>query len=129
MFLRHNTIGILWAVFIFMVGSLPSSEFPVTLPFQHFDKVVHFFLYALLTLFLVVGFKKQYQYRRLRKYSLRYSFLISGAYGLIIEFLQGFVFSGRSIETSDIIANFSGIVFGYLVFFVIYGKTPKQLSL
>lgn len=125
MFLRHNVSGILWAILILLLSGLPSSEFPVAPPFKYFDKAVHFFLYAQFSLFLIIGFIKQFQYNKLRQRAIGYAFLISFLYGILMEILQNFVFKGRSIELMDILANFSGTIFGILIFFIIYGKPSK----
>lgn len=123
MFLRYNLLGILWAVFILIICILPPSDLPVDLPFEHFDKVVHFSLFTLLALLLIVGFKKQYEYRQLKKHSVTYTFFISMAYGFVIEMLQQFIFTTRYFDAMDIISNFSGTIFGILIFFIIYGKS------
>jgi VanZ family protein len=123
MFLRHNLPGISWAVLILIVCSMPQGEFPAALPFKHFDKTVHFFLYAFLSLFLIVGFKKQFEFRLLRKRAILYSFLFSFSYGLLIEMLQQFIFTTRSFDVMDLVANFSGTIFGIFAFFIIYGKS------
>ena len=125
MFLRHNIYGILWALLIFFVCTLPSDKFPEIPTLKYFDKAVHFFLYAQFSLLLVVGFKKQFQYRILRNRSVGNAFIISVLYGILMEILQNFVFTSRSFDVFDIAANFFGTVFGVIMFFIIYGKTTQ----
>lgn len=125
MFLRYNSLGILWAIFILVICILPPSGFPADPPFKYFDKTVHFYLFLQLSLLLITGFKKQHQYKFLRKKALAYAFFLSVAYGILIELLQGFVFTGRQIEFMDLVANFSGTIFGIVAFLIIYGKTSN----
>lgn len=123
MFLRHNYLGILWAILILLLSALPPKQFPSTTTFENFDKAVHVFLYAQFVLLLIIGFIKQNRFRRLRDRAISFAFLISFFYGMVIELLQKFIFEGRSIEFLDLIANVSGTIFGILVFFLIYGKS------
>lgn len=125
MFFKHNIYGIVWALVIFFVCSLPSDEFPDVPTLKYFDKAVHFFLFAQFSLLLIVGFKKQFQYRFLRNRAVGNAFLFSVIYGILIEILQHFVFKSRSFDVFDIAANFSGTVFGVFMFFIIYGKTSN----
>ncbi len=122
MFLRHNIFGILWAILILILCGLPASEFPVSPPFKYFDHAVHFYLYAQFTLLLIIGFLKQFQFKKLRNRAIFNSFLISILYGILIELLQKFIFKERSIELMDIVSNFSGTIIGIAAFFIIYGK-------
>ncbi len=115
-------MGMLWGLLILVLSAFPPGEFPDKAPFPNFDKAVHFYLYAQFTLLLIVGFIKQFQLRILHKGPVRSAFLISFFYGIINELLQKYVFSGRSIELFDIAANFSGAIFGILIFYIIYGK-------
>lgn len=125
MFLRYNSLAILWGLLILILCSLPPSEFPESQPFKHFDKTVHFILFLQFTLLMIIGFKKQYEIKFLRKHSIRYSFIISFTYGFLIELSQKFIISNRGFDVLDLVADFFGTIFGVLVFFTIYGKTSK----
>ena len=68
MFLRHTFLAMFWALLILLLSALPGDDFP-DLSFWSllsFDKVVHAFFYAVLVELMIVGFIKQYTFRRLR---------------------------------------------------------------
>lgn len=129
MFLKHNWPGILWFLLIGILSGVPGNQLPTVhffLGIIAFDKLIHVFFYAVLTLLFIVGFKKQFQYRLLRYFPLRFSFFISLTYGFLIEILQYFVFVGRSFEINDILANTAGTFTGVFLFYLIYGLEAKK---
>jgi VanZ family protein len=121
MFLRHNLLGILWAIFILILCGLPGEQFQKS-HITNADKVIHTFLFAVLFFLLSVGFIKQRTFPYLRINTLSKVLLISLLYGLVIEVLQGAVFIGRSIDLYDAIFNGIGCLVGYGLFLAIYGR-------
>lgn len=121
MFLRYNWLGLGWALFILTLCGLPGSQFGES-SYVFVDKVIHTFLFAVLYLFLVVGFIKQSSFPWLKRYVLQKVFAFSTAYGIVMEVLQGLVFTSRSIEGLDIIANMVGSFVGVVIFFMVYGR-------
>ena len=71
------------------------------------DKLNHFLAYAILS--LNFGFIST----KIRSYFIGIPFLI--AYGLLIEFFQGFV-PGRDPSFYDALANFVGVFSGFFIF-------------
>ena len=71
------------------------------------DKLNHFLVYAILS--LNFGFIST----KIRSYFIGIPFLI--AYGLLIEFFQGFV-PGRDPSFYDALANFVGVFSGFFIF-------------
>ena len=71
------------------------------------DKLNHFLAYAILS--LNFGFLST----KIRSYFIGIPFLI--AYGLLIEFFQGFV-PGRDPSFYDALANFVGVFSGFFIF-------------
>ena len=74
------------------------------------DKINHFIAYSVLSLnfgIVVANF---------RKHLIGVPFLI--AYGLLMEYIQGFV-PGREPSWLDALANTSGIIIGYCVYFIL----------
>lgn len=121
MFLKYNYQGLLWALFILVLCGLPGDQFEQS-KLVNADIAIHIFLYAVLFFLLSVGFVKQSAYRILKEHTLRKVFLITVVYGILVEFLQGTVFIGRSIELSDMVFNGVGAMIGMLVFMSIYGR-------
>lgn len=121
MFLRHNFLGIAWAVFILILCGLPGDQFQKS-HITNADKVIHTFLFAVLVFLLSVGFIKQRTFPYLRQNTLSKVIVMSIAYGALIEVLQGVLFVGRSIDFYDAVFNAFGCFVGYGLFIAIYGR-------
>lgn len=126
MFLRNNFSGLLWALIITILSFLPPSSFPET-KLVGLDKFVHAFLYCVLTFLLIIGFKKQFSFKRLRSNAITLAAVLSVIYGALIEVLQGMIFVNRSMELADVVANAIGCLIGVIIFFF-YGKLWKVES-
>ena len=117
MFFRWHWKAILWVVIICFGTLLPGDNLPDTSFFSkipYFDKIAHFGLYFVFTLFLVSGFLLQYPGERGKAYLL--GALIAFSIGLLIEFLQTLMHLGRMGDFYDAIANTSGIILALLLF-------------
>ena len=73
------------------------------------DKVGHFIAYALFSLNALVVWRQ-----RQPKFKIGLALALFG-YGLLMEFLQGFV-PGREVSAYDLLANSIGVGIGYLLF-------------
>lgn len=96
-----------WALFIFIISAIPGQ---VLEPYAiwNADKLVHSFIYYILTVFFIAGFQKQNRFVNFKVNALMVSFSISVLYGGIIEMLQAAVFINRSGNMPDFIANALG---------------------
>ncbi|MEQ9149666.1 MAG: VanZ family protein, partial [Cytophagales bacterium] len=95
---------------------LPNLEFFNLLGF---DKLVHFFAFAILSLLMIVGFNKQYSdgcYHFNINYLTIFSLI---SYGALLEFIQQYI-PDRNFEIWDAVANGLGVIFGRFMFFMIY---------
>lgn len=121
MFYKYNALTIIWAVIIASLMFLPGSKVPSSdlLSSFSFDKIVHFGIFAILSLLMVRGFKKQYAFGKLKQHALRYSLIISMIYGIVIEYTQSFV-PERFVELEDLLANILGCAGGGGLFYLIY---------
>lgn len=130
MFLKHILPGVSWAIFILLLCGMPPQNLGDFSLWDMFnpDKIFHFGVFSLLALFLIIGFKKQYYFPKLRCNAFVAAIAISIAYGIVIEFVQILFFSGREGEWLDIIANTLGASFGYILFKIIYGNTIISTS-
>jgi VanZ family protein len=110
MFLRHNIAGILWAIFIFILCSLPGYTIPHYrwTDLLSIDKAVHAFLFGILTFLLIRGFKKQTEFPFLHLHTLVIVFMISASYGGLLELMQNYCFIDRTGSWFDFIANTTG---------------------
>ena len=68
MFLRFNLLGLMWAVVVGVLYGMPSEKLPHFSigDLIKFDKLAHTFIFSVLVLLLIVGFKKQYSIGALR---------------------------------------------------------------
>ena len=114
MFFRHNFPAILWGLIILILMGMPGNDIPKMpwLEHLHFDKAVHFFLYAVFTILLIRGFKNQTSFIFLQKYSIISALVIGIFYGAILEYLQGVLFIERTSDINDLIANIIGSLGG-----------------
>lgn len=120
MFLRYNFYTIAWFLLIAGLVLLPGRNMPqLGEAVVSIDKAVHASLFGILTLLMIVGFTKQSTYPRLRNKARQYSLIIALTYAALIEIVQLFS-AGRSFEFSDMLANLSGCLVGFLFFLVLY---------
>jgi len=83
--------------------------------FSHADKIVHFFMYLVLSLSWLGGMLKFY-YRRKKKVKLYLVGILVFIYGVLMEVLQFCLSTGRSAEFADIMANTLGILSAFVLF-------------
>ncbi|SDK66443.1 VanZ like family protein [Catalinimonas alkaloidigena] len=121
MILRYNIFTLLWAALILFLTLVPGQNLPEFPNWQTFafDKSAHMFVFSVLVLLAIVGFKKQSQSLQLRLRATPVAILGSVAYGMLIEIIQSFI-PERSFEWFDMLANSTGCLLGALAFFFIY---------
>jgi VanZ family protein len=113
--LKYHWRAILWIIVIVAACLMPSDKLPYTSFFvkiPYFDKMVHFTMYFIFTLFLMSGFSRQYRKTSAKAYI--YSFIMAFILGLLIEFIQEKI--GRSYDVFDMSANTIGIIVSLLLF-------------
>ena len=117
MFLRHNRAAISWALFIFILCVLPSSAIPHYSWTDLFsvDKIVHAFLFAVLILLFIRGFKRQTRYPSLQPPAYIILVLISVFYGGFLELFQNYILTDRSGSWFDWIADVFGGISGIII--------------
>lgn len=121
MFFKYNFFTILWALIIFMLILLPGQQMPEMKGdyFLSIDKLAHTFVFIVLAFLMIVGFKKQDRYKKIKTHAILYALIISGSYSLLLELLQ-LLSAERMVQISDAVANLTGCIFGYLAFQVVY---------
>ncbi|MFM7823653.1 MAG: VanZ family protein, partial [Bacteroidota bacterium] len=80
------------------------------------DKLIHVFLYGVLSFLLVGSSLKQHMYRRVRYNALTFSLFATSVYGVLIELYQEFVLTDRFGDWADALANFVGALLGLILF-------------
>ena len=79
---------------------------------SHLDKIVHLAMYFVLMISLGPSMIPQFDSKKLSRIYLPLSVFL---YSVLLEVLQNFLALGRSFEVLDIIANFIGVILGYLI--------------
>ena len=118
--------ALIWGMIILLIISLPNSAHPPTekLRIPHFDKIVHFLMYAVFGALILLGYGKFDRNAITTAKQLIVSVSLGIAYGTVTEFLQHFYFTYRDGNIYDVIANGFGTVFGVLIV-VALQKTKK----
>ena len=112
-------LTVLCAIGIFYLSSLPVGM--KKQPFPHFDKLLHFFVFMVLS-FLIYGSLREYN---LKKALFLLAFAIGIFYGATDEIHQYFV-PGRQCSIWDWFADFTGAFIGALLAKILLGlKTAK----
>jgi VanZ family protein len=119
MFFKYNLYTLIWAVIILLLVLMPGAQMAKADVVFSFDKIAHGFVFCVLVFLMIVGFAKQNTFTPLRSHPVKYALLISIAYALILEAGQLLV-SGRMVEVYDAVANVSGCLVGYGIFYVVY---------
>ena len=114
----------IWIIIVTILSGYPGKNLPKT-PFNEFDKLEHFGIYAILCFLMLIGFARQ----KTNIFNNQVQFLISLIFticvGGIIELLQEYVFLNRYGDWLDFFANTIGAFFGLIVFSVVKSKTKQ----
>lgn len=114
--LKHSlTAAILWTLIIFILCCTPGQYIPTTnwLELLSFDKFVHASIFFSLSFLWLTFLIKSH---KLNKFSMIFIIFLCVAYGGALEIMQAKVFSHRSGDWLDFIANTFGCLMGLLFF-------------
>lgn len=110
--------SILWALLSLIACILPSKSLPqinkIFVP--HFDKVVHFTLFFILTLILLYESRLRKANASLSRKTIIWIVVITLVYASILEGVQFFFTASRSGNLADLAANLLGIFVALLVY-------------
>ena len=111
--------SILLAIVIALLSLAPASRFPISSIWYipHIDKIVHMLMYASLG-FVALMESRCKRHCHVFRLIILLGILLGSA---IIELLQATVVLYRGSEWFDVLANFFGLVAGYLAFRLIGG--------
>ena len=115
-FVRFQLPAILYAYFIFVVSSIPSTDFP-DLSIFNYDKALHFLAYFGLSFLTYRAIRFQTSFPSLSKYALVISLLFAIGYGATDEYHQSFV-PGRSSDPFDWLADSLGAGVCFIAIYV-----------
>jgi VanZ family protein len=106
--------SILLTILIALLCLIPGNRIPHSSVFSipHFDKIVHFSMYAPLSFVALMESRIARQFSLSHLYIIIAILLLSG----LIEILQATVAYSRAAEWADVLANLLGLLSGYLAF-------------
>jgi len=130
MFFRSLLPAFLWALFILIICGIPGQRIPRVdfLDWLKPDKIVHLFIFGLLSYLLIRGFMKKHAVAWFESYPRLSAVLLTVAYGILIEILQEYIFIDRSGEVFDAIADAIGALLGMWVFNYFRKRKVKRQS-
>lgn len=111
-----NWPAIIWATVLAFLMLLPQESFPES-KLLSYDKIAHLGVFFIFSVLVLLGY---YLKGKLGEHTTKYrnaSLTICLVYGIILESLQQFV-PGRMSDIYDLIANFTGALFGVIVFMI-----------
>ncbi len=117
-FWRYNIYWVLWLCLITWLSNKEPSSLPkiTLLAFPHADKLVHAIFYFNLFLLSVWGFKAQNQFSNLKTFAFSSALVFSLLWGALMELSQLWIFTYRSADIKDMMANTFGVIIGIFVF-------------
>ena len=124
--MRHLKFSLplaLWTLVILILCCMPGNKFPhlkYAFPIP-IDKMVHFILFFVLGLLLLRALNGLDVYTSFSRAGI-YTIMYCLAYGILIELLQGFVFTSRSAEIMDALADLIGSCAGVIIYRTLYKR-------
>ena len=112
---KNKLFSVLFIILIIAITVLSLLPPKSGVAIGKYDKINHFLAYAILS--LNFGFIST----KIRSYFIGIPFLI--AYGILIEFFQGFV-PGRDPSFYDALANSAGVFLGFFIF-LLFSRIKK----
>ena len=108
----------IWLIIIFYLSFTPLTNWPQPTIFQklYIDKVVHVFMYSMLSFLLLRSLFRQQGKQALRYSAAVSSVLVCAGIGIAIEFLQPVLTMYRRFEWLDMVANATGALLGWFLF-------------
>ncbi len=120
--------GLVWAVVIFVVISLPPENIPQAplLQVPHIDKAIHFFMFAVFGVLVLLGLYKKSTAGSLSLKHITMAVIAGSAYGILTESIQYCCLPGRHGNVPDVLANIFGTVFGVFVIAMAYMTSIRK---
>ncbi len=119
-FWKYNIYWLLWLCLISYLSNAQSDGIPKLpiLLFEGADKVVHAIFYFTLMICMRFGFAMQPNFPQLKNNSYSYPFVFSILWGILMELSQYFIFTYRTADFKDVLANITGAVVGLFFSFL-----------
>ena len=112
---HHILLSTVWTIIILVLSGMPGSKIPhIHIP--GIDKAVHFTMYSVFTFLLLNSFTEQKKFRLSTINKMVVVFIAGASLGALNELLQATIYSGRSAELADEVANMIGSISGIFIY-------------
>ena len=118
MFLKYNLIAIIWSIVI-LILTMVTGVRDSNLGSSFSDKMVHAFMFGVLSLLLIIGFTKQNSNNYIKYNAEKIAVWTCIIFGLSIEIVQ-YLLPYRSFSWNDVLSNIVGSFLGLGMFYLIY---------
>ncbi len=108
-FIKKYRNSLLWAFLICLLCFAPTSGVS-RMPFPHFDKLVHFGLWAAFATLVISESNALRRHGDVTRVALRHGLIVGAALGLLVELIQGTTWIGRSSSALDWLADLAGVL-------------------
>ena len=110
----HLTLAWIWTAVIVILSGISGSTVKkiMTVDFFGIDKLGHLIMYGILTWLWILAL----QVNTSKKRSIYFAFAISTFIGFLMEIGQKYIFTGRSFEYDDMVANTVGSLLSIGIF-------------
>ena len=108
-FIKTYRNSILWAILICLLCFAPMSGVS-RMPFPHFDKLVHFGLWAIFALLVISESNALRRHGEVTRVALWRGLIVGASFGLLVELLQATTWIGRSASVLDWLADVAGVL-------------------
>lgn len=127
LFINKYWKSLIWVIVIFILSSISGNSLQSIPKFNipHFDKLVHFGMYFILTI-IIIWDATQNKKSSFKVFLFIVVFSIS--YGALMEFMQEHVFTKRSADLFDFLANSVGVLSGVFSFLIFHKFTKFTIN-
>ncbi|MBO6495144.1 MAG: VanZ family protein [Roseivirga sp.] len=108
--------AIIWAITLAFLMLLPQDTFPQS-KLLSYDKLAHLAVFLIFSLLVLIGYTLKGKLKGKGTKQRNLTLTICLVYGVILEGLQQYV-PGRMADIYDLLANFTGALFGVIVFMI-----------
>ena len=125
-FLISYLPAIFWGATVFILSAVPGDNLYMP-PIWNADKFAHMGVYFVLAAFLIYGFYRSGDCKKLSSATVIAVF-ISICFGTLLEVLQHYVFVGRFGDVLDFLANSTGAILAGLLTWVFKNRINRLCS-
>lgn len=113
-----------WLAIIFILTFLPGNEVNKIKMFHHADKLIHLFLFIVLSILLLYDMNKFHKVTGIGIYRIFVVITTGICAGIFTEVIQYFYIPGRTGSITDFMSDFTGIIIGL----ILYKLTGQQVK-